>query len=353
MAKVRFGIIGCGGASLPVCEALSQSELAQVSRLYDLDIKLARELAEKYGATACERLEDLLGSAEVDAVYIAVPHDKLFSLAKQALEAHKAVLAEKPMTLTLAQADELIDLADAKHLALGVFYELRHAGPFAQAREIIESGAIGEIIGVRIQTLIDKPLSYWQVGYSARSANPWRAQKTRAGGGLVLMNCSHQLDAVYYLTGLEVVSVSAEAATLTAQVEVEDIAAATFRYNNGALGSLFAGAHLAGSVGNVDECFDIYGTQGQLKVPDVYGTGPLKVFFRQPWQAIKAGEWVTLPDNKVPVFPAAVNDFASAVARGEQAPTSGRDARRALATVLAIYESAHEKRSVSLQRGEV
>lgn len=351
MEKIRFGMVGCGGAALPVSEALANSAVARLSRTFDVDFKLAEDVAGKFGATACEQLETLLQSPEVDAVYIAVPHDKLAGLAKQALQANKAVLCEKPMALQLAPADELIAIADEKRLQLGVFYELRQAWPLIQARKIMQAGVLGKIIGVRIQTLIDKQMSYWQRGYAARSENPWRAQKARAGGGLVLMNTSHQFDALYYLTGLEVESVSAEIATLVAPVEVEDTAVATLHYSNGALGSLFAGAHLAGAVGNVDEHFDIYGTQGQLRIPDLYGNEPLKVFLRDAWEDLTANTWHSFPNQPRSMYAAAIDDFASAVQHGQPAPTSGRDARRILAIVLAIYQSAHEKCAVMVDRG--
>lgn len=350
MGKTKFGIVGCGSAAMPVCEAMAASPLARLAKVYDLDPALARDLGERYSVPNVRQLEELLCDSDVDAVYIAVPHDQLYPLARQALEAGRHALVEKPMALTLEQADALIALADGQRLALGVFYELRHATAYAQARELIQAGAIGDIIGVRIQTLIDKPATYWQSGYGGRSANPWRGQKARAGGGVVLMNTSHQLDAIHYLTGLEVVSVSAEIGTLTAPVEVEDLAAATLRYDNGAIGSLFAGAHLAGSsLGS--ERFDIFGTQGQLSLPDAYGDGPLQIFLRQGRGRIPAGVWQTLESAPAPLYAEAVEAFARAVQLGEPAPTNGHDARRVLATVLAIYQSAAEKQTVMVQRG--
>jgi len=351
MSTTKFGVIGCGSAAVPVCEALFASPLTALARVHDLDLGLARDLGERYGVPYAGPVDEVLGNPEVEAVYIAVPHDQLYPLARRALEAGKHVLVEKPMALTLAHADDLIALSEERRLALGVFYELRHATPHIQARELIRAGALGAIIGVRIQTLIDKPLSYWQSGYGGRSANTWRGQKARAGGGVVLMNTSHQLDALRYITGLEVASVSAEIGTLTAPVEVEDIAAATLRFNNGAVGSIFAGAHMASSrVGS--ECFDIFGTQGQLKMPDAYGDGPLQVFLRQGWGDIPANVWHSVPGLVANVYRETVEAFAYAVQQGQPAPTSGHDARRVLATVLALYQSAEAKRTIPIREVE-
>ncbi|HLE26816.1 MAG TPA: Gfo/Idh/MocA family oxidoreductase [Anaerolineales bacterium] len=348
---IRFGIIGCGGAAEPVCQAIAASPLAELVMLHDLNLDLARDLAERFHAPFTGALDQLLAHPTLDAVYVAVPHHQLAPLARKALEAGKHALVEKPLALTLVEADALIALAEAQRLALGVFYELRHTTAHRQARELVQAGAIGEVIGVRLQTLIDKPQSYWQSGWSGRWTNPWRGRKDEAGGGVVLMNTSHFLDAVRYITGLEVVDVSAEVGTLAANVEVEDTAAATLRFNNGALGSLFAGAHIPGARRG-DEHFDIYGAQGQLRLPDPYGDDPLQVFLRRDWGGLPAGRWQALPGAPAPVYVEAIEAFARAVQQGQAPPTGGRDARQVLAIVLAIYQAAAEKRTMILSRSE-
>src|SRR5512142_599561 len=124
---------------------------------------------------------------------------------------------------------------------------MRYAPTHDIAQDRVQSGAIGNIIGIQIQTLIDKPLTYWQSGYAGRTTNPWRGIKSQAGGGVVLMNTSHLLDAAFYITGLNVNSVSAEIGTLASNVEVEDMASATLRFDNGAIGNILAGAHISGA----------------------------------------------------------------------------------------------------------
>lgn len=344
---VRFGIIGCGSAALPVCAALAEADTTAVAQVYDRDLVLATDLADRHAAGCAESLEALLDNPGVEAVYIAVPHASLAPIARLALLAGKAVLVEKPMALSLAEADELIGLAAARGLPLGVFYELRHHGAYALARTLVRGGAIGSLTAARIQTLIDKPLTYWRAGYTGRSRSPWRARRAEAGGGVVLMNTSHLLDLLWHVTGREVVRVSGEVETLLApaEVEVEDSAAATLRFDNGAVGSLLAGAHLAGARQG-DECFDLYGTEGQLRLPDPYGTGSLRLFLRRSWNDLPAGEWLDLPTPPVNVFAAAVQDFARAVQNGQPAPTGGHDARRVLATILALYASSAEGRAM-------
>jgi len=343
---IRFGIVGCGAASVPVCEAMSASQIAELTAAYDLNRDLANDLSERFHVPAMDTLEELLANPTVDAAYIAVPHHLLAPLTMQALQAGKHALTEKPLAISLEEIDSLIALAADRKLALGVFYEMRYAPAHAKAREFIQAGAIGKIVGVQIQTLIDKPLRYWQSGYMGRSVNPWRGIKAQAGGGVVLMNTSHLLDALVYVTGLRVTNVSAEAETLVADVEVEDFATAALRFDNGAIGSLIAGAHISGA--RDDEYCTLYGTQGQIRLPDPYGSNPLQLYLKSTWGDFAAGHWYSISNEPVPVHRRAIEDFARSIQSGQCVPINGNDARYVLSVVLALYQAAAEKRNISI-----
>ena len=346
LKPIRFGIIGCGAASVPVCEAISMSETAELTALYDLNRQMADDLSERFQAPVLNSLDELLTNQTVDVAYVAVPHYLLAPITQQALNAGKHVLTEKPLAISLEEVDALIELASSRKLTLGVFYEMRYAPAHRKAREFIRAGAIGKIVGIRIQTLIDKPLHYWQSGYAGRSINPWRGIKAQAGGGVVLMNTSHLLDALAYVTDLHVTNVSAEIGTLTADVEVEDFAAATLRFDNGAIGSLIAGAHISGA--HDDEYCCIYGTDGQIRLPDPYVSNPMQMYLKSTWRDYAAGHWYNVSHKPVPVYQRAVEDFVQAVQAEEYAPIHGQDARYVLSVVLAMYRSAAEKNMISI-----
>lgn len=346
MARTGFGILGCGTAAVPVCEAISQVPETAICCVYDVNPEMARDLGERCRVPTVPNLDALLNFSDVDAVYIAVPHHLLAPLALRVLETGKHALVEKPMALDVTQADALITLAQQKGLTLGVLYEMRFAPIYAQAREIAQAGALGKIFGVRVQTLIDKPQSYWDVGYSGRSFNPWRGERDKAGGGVTLMNTSHLLDALWFVTGLEITRLSAEYGTLVSKVEVEDTLAATFRFDNDAIGNLFAGAHIAGASG--DERIEIYGTGGTLRLPDPYSQKPMQAWLYEPYGEIPARVWHTLPQFTTNVFERAVQEFARAVQQARPAPINGMDARRVLQTVLTMYRAADEHRVIEI-----
>ncbi len=343
---LRFGIIGCGTASVPVCEAILALPFTTLAAVYDVNQSMANDLAQHFQVQATGTLEELLHTSSVDVIYIAVPHYLLASLTQKALEAGKPVLAEKPLGISIAEVDQLIELSQEKQLTLGVFYEMRFAPAHELVRELIQAGALGNIMGIQMQTLIDKPLDYWQVGYAGRSQNPWRGLKAQAGGGVVLMNTSHLLHALFAITGLHVTQVSAEIGNLLSNVEVEDLASATLRFDNGAIGSLIAGAHISGA--HNAEYTSIFGTQGTVRLPHLYSSDPVQLYLKQSWRDYAAEQWHSIPLKPVSVYQCAIEDFAQAIQLKVSPLINAQAARQVLAVVLAIYQSAAERRTISI-----
>src|SRR5262245_15497843 len=131
---LRFGIVGCGSASIPVCEAMSASSLTELIAVYDVNQVLANDISQRFHVPTMETFEELLMNQMIEAVYVAVPHYLLAPLTRQVLEAGKHALTEKPLAISLEEIDELIKLANEQQLALGVFYEMRYAPAHARAR---------------------------------------------------------------------------------------------------------------------------------------------------------------------------------------------------------------------------
>ena len=251
------------------------------------------------------------------------------------------MLVEKPMALDVAAIDRLGDMARAGGLALGVMFELRETGVALVARQLIAGGAFGEVTCVRMRTLIDKPFRYWRSGYSERVRSGWRARRAEAGGGVVLMNVIHQLDLLRMITGMELADVSGYVGTLVAdraEVEVEDTGVAVFRMSNGALGSLVAGAHVAGMTEG--ETIEVDGTEGSLRTPDLYGPGACSVFLRRSWEDVPADTWTAVPAPPTDPFLATIDAFAGAVRDHQPAPVGASDAAAALDVVLRLYAAS-------------
>jgi scyllo-inositol 2-dehydrogenase (NADP+) len=144
MAKIRVGLIGYGlsGATFhaPLLQSLDDFEIRAV-----VTSRRERVEATLPGARVFTSPEELCRDAEVDLVVVAYPHAEHYRIAKLALTHGKHVVVEKPFTLQVAEADELIQLAESQNLILSVFHNRRWDGDFLTVKELVENGTLGTI----------------------------------------------------------------------------------------------------------------------------------------------------------------------------------------------------------------
>lgn len=333
---IGLGVIGCGRAASEIARTAAMLSNLRIVAATDPDAASVAAFAERTGARVAANIDDVLADSTAAAVYVGTPHHLLAGIVERALGAGKHVLCEKPLALSAAQARRLGALADARALKLSVFFELRRSGPVEAARRLLRKNAIGTPRFVRIRTVIDKPLSYW----GPPEARSWRGFLAQAGGGVLLMNTIHQLDALRYVTGLEYVSAQGEIDTFTAPAEVEDVVSASLRLSNGGLVSIVAAAHSPGAM--EQETIEIDGEFGRLDLPSPGGSGGVRLYS-------KVDEaWTEIPAPQVDMHAAMVADFLRAVAAGVEVPAGAVDAARSLAAVNAVYRSAASRRPVRI-----
>lgn len=349
MQQLRFGVIGCGEISAATCLGLSAAPNTRIAMLMDTRPETLADLAELYSAPTTTEVADVFTNPEVDAVYIATPHHLHVPLGIRAAQAGKHVLVEKPIATNLQDADKLIAACAQAGVKLGVAYYNQVDDGHRQAAELIKAGVLGDIISVRMTAIADKPEYYWHGGYTRRVQTDWRTLKAQAGGGILLMNISHDLNAVRFVTGLEVTRLYAESDTLATEVEVEDTVGVVLRYANGAIGVIQAGSALRGGDYRTLGGPRIYGTKGQIILnPSGTLNKPL-ICLNEPSEGTKPGEWRELAfAGKGADRQAIVEGFANAVLTRQEPPCSGLDGRRVLEIVLASYRSAELHQPVIL-----
>jgi len=349
---VRFGVIGCGEIATATLQALAVADNAEVAMLMDVSPRVLDDLAELYHVPTTTAVEDLYANSDVDAVYVATPHDTHAEIGIRAAEAGKHVLMEKPITTTLADADALIEACWANDVRLGVGFYAQVDGSLAAARDMLRSGLLGDIMAVRFVVDADKPASYWTGGYSGRIKTDWRSQRARAAGGILIMNLSHDINTVRWVTGLEVKRVYAEADTFATPVEVEDTIAVTMRYANGAIGSIHACSAARGGYYGEATGPRIFCTKGQLVLPRSGVAEPARIWLADAVEGGRSGQWQELPfAGEAASRRQIVEGFARAVLEGAEPPCTGQDGRAALEIVLAAYKSAETHAPVELPLG--
>jgi predicted dehydrogenase len=185
---------------------------------------VAAELGCKYFATA----EELVQSGEVDAIVIATPHWQHGALAISALKAGLHVICEKPLTVTVEEADDVLNAAAQSRGMFAVVHQKRFEPAYMYAKRLLDSGELGPIYRC---SMIE---SAWRSEAYYRSS-PWRGTWKGEGGGVLLNQAPHILDRYAWLCGMPQ-TVTARCDTSLHQIEVEDTASAILRHANGAHG---------------------------------------------------------------------------------------------------------------------
>jgi len=339
--KLRIGIVGCGEIAVQHARGIHGANNAEIGMVMDVVSDLAKDLGEKYNVPYTTDIDALLNQKNIAAVYIATPHYLHAPLTIKAARAGKHVMVEKPMAVNLTQGKDMIDECRKAKVALSVCFVQRYLASTIKARELIQRGAIGRVIAIETLAMADKPASYWQGGYTGRAKSDWRTSKEKSGGGILIMNISHNIDFMRYITGLEAKRVYSEYDTFATPVEVEDMIVCTLRYDNGAVGCIEASSWARGRGSAADR---IYGAEGQM----VLGK-PLKIYTPREVEGLKPNQWndITL-EQTYNVRTKYVEEFAEAVLLGKEPPITGKDGYAALEVVVAAYKSGQTHTPVNL-----
>ncbi len=269
MQKVRWGIIGCGDVtevkSGPAFKKIANSELVAVMRR---DAAKAQDYAQRHGVKKWyASAQDLINDPEVDAVYIATPPDSHADYTVQAAAAGKPVYVEKPMALNYTQCQEMIAACDKHQVPLFVAYYRRCLPSFLKVKELVDSGAIGEVrlVNLRLYHAPQKDMNPDQL--------PWRVQPEIAGGGLFFDLAPHQLDYLDFLFG-PIAAVTGQTTNQAGLYPAEDLVTAQFTFQNGVLGTGTWCFTVAPE--QITDVMEIVGSQGRITFP-CFGQAPVRL----------------------------------------------------------------------------
>ncbi|MFO7897537.1 MAG: Gfo/Idh/MocA family oxidoreductase [Planctomycetota bacterium] len=228
MAKIRFGVIGCGGMGTAHLEYLVEMRNAQATAMCDIVEDRAVEAAEKYGGKAFVDHHDLLDSGLVDAVIIATPHYDHPPIAVDAFERGIHVISEKPLGVTLSPVDRMLAAAKKSGCVFSVMYQNRSRGHVRKVKKMLEDGTVGEIIRVYYLAPCYRSQAYWE-------SDAWRGRWATEGGGVLVNQAPHSTDLLYHLCGRPSAVLGRWGCRIH-NIEVEDQAEAFLTWPNGATG---------------------------------------------------------------------------------------------------------------------
>lgn len=235
---MKVGIIGCGKITeVRHAPEYHENPHCEIAGFYDVVPEKAQALAKEYGGRTFASVEELLES-DVDAVSVCVANRFHAAISIQALKAGKHVLCEKPMATTEEDCEAMVEAAReaGKYLMIGLNQRLAKA--HVKAKEILDSGEMGEVL--TFETHFSHPGPEGWTG----QANSWFFDKKTAQFGVMADLGVHKTDLLYYLTGKKIVKTSATLATVDKRypdgrlVDVDDNAIALYTLETGAVGTM-------------------------------------------------------------------------------------------------------------------
>ena len=339
---LRFGLIGCGRVAPRHAQSLGEIEDAELVAVADIIESRSRKFALQYGGDSYTDYHRVLNRQDVDVVNICVPSGLHAQIAIEAMETGKHVIVEKPIALSLIDANRMIVTARRTGVKLCVVLQNRYNPAMQDLRELVDSGRLGRLLLGNATVRWYRPQEYYEDG--------WHGTWAMDGGAL--MNQSiHHIDALQWLMG-EVESVFAYSATLAHRMEAEDVGVASIRFKGGALGVVEGSTvtypeNLEGSVA-------LFGERGSVKVG---GTAlNRKSFWKVDGEMEHERELLTREQVDPPSVygsshKAVIVDTIAAIRENRLPNTNGDAAKKSLALVLAIYESARTGAPVDMNSG--
>ena len=334
----RIGVIGTGGIARAHVIGY-QLAGAEVVALCDLDkMTLATRQNEWHVANGYTDFNELIRDPTITAVSVCTPNSSHHPITVAAAKAGKHVLCEKPVSLDLTQADEMIAACDNAGVVFQVGHHMRSWAAANQAKRLIDSGQIGEITYARFRQAHD-----WG---GARVVRGVFGSKAHSGGGTLLDNGCHLFDLARYFAG-DVNDVFARVATRKFDVEVEDTAVASLGFVSGAMGQV----EVAWTGTGWQEAFWIFGTEGSLECDNRVAANILTHRYRQSgattWESTDIARYEL---QGPPPHSQHVANFLAAIEGTGEVVCSGTDGLEAVRLVLASYESADAGHPVVLSR---
>lgn len=342
MKTVRIGLVGAGFISSVHKEAFSHVPDTEVVALCDIDKARGQAFCKKNGIPDFyEDLDAMLARKDIDAITVGIPNYLHCEATLKAAAAGKHVIVEKPLALTLEQADQMIDACKKAGVVLGYAEELCYVPKFIHAKQIADQGGIGEVFLVK------------QAEKHAGPYSPWFFKSRTAGGGILMDMGCHSIECCRWMLGkppVKSVYCQIDLFCHHQVTKLDDHIIMIIEFEGGKQALVESSWTLKGGMISIAE---VHGQQGVIHANLLQDGMGLKVFSEpgfgeEDWDKEAARGW-SHPDwnwNWQNGYPGEMEDFVNCMRTGQTPVESGEDGRVVLEIMIAGYLSAAQGRKI-------
>ena len=326
-STLKLAFVGCGAIARYHLEGIKESvPRIDVTAVIDIDFKRAKAFAYETGGQPFASLEEALEKGDFDAVDIMLPHDLHESATSECFLAGKHVLLEKPMAPSVEGCNRILNLARKAGIVFMVAENSQYWPEILKAKEVVESGAIGDVITARAAFVYEFD-EYW-----FKEDKPWRFEKRRTGGGITIDGGSHWIRPLRLWMG-EIDEVVATIGHPLKQMEGESLTRALLRFRSGKI-AIFD-AMMVDTVFAPEPWWRITGTQGEIIIDGGF-EGGIRLFNQEN----REGKLLMEPQGYSKSFGPELVNFSEAILDDKVLQASPEQSLGELRTALAIYRSA-------------
>lgn len=343
--KIKFALVGCGRISKKHIDSIQNylSKQAELTAICDIDLNKVREIGERYNIPYYDSYDKMLSKhSDIDIVNILTESgNHALHTIDIVKKYQKHIVVEKPMALTLDDADGMIKTCDDHGVKLFIVKQNRYNLPVTKLKEAVVSGRFGKIVMGTVRVRWCRDQNYYNL-------DPWRGT-WGMDGGVFTNQASHHIDLLEWFLG-EPVTVFAKSRTALVDIETEDTGVAIITFSSGAIGVIEATT--AARPKDLEGSLSILGENGSVEIGG-FAVNEMKI-----WNFIDE----TKDDRKVlstmKEMPPNVYGFGhdkylenvcESILHDKKALVDGLEGRKSLELIHAIYESIETGKEVRLK----
>ncbi|GCE26256.1 dehydrogenase [Dictyobacter alpinus] len=327
---IKIGLIGAGGITAPHIRGyLRIPEQAKVTAVSDVVAANAEKRASEVGgAEIYGDYNEMLAKADIDAVDICLPHHLHKDAIVAAARAKKHILCEKPLCLTIAEAEEVQKAVSENGITLMCAHNQLTMPPVAKVKQMIQDGTFGKVYEVRTTDSFLNNFDPKSIG--------WRGNRAMIGGGELIDTGYHPTYLLLYLASSEPVEVTAMLSKHRLEfMDGEDSAQVLVRFADGGVGNIVTS--WAYEAASITEKFSIVAEKGYA-----YSNG------KDLSYKIRGSEEQKITFEGVDTFAEEIKDFVTCLQEGRRPVNTEVEGINVLKVILGAYKSVEDKRTITL-----